>query len=83
MRVVTAVEYLDGYRLRVTFSDGSIRDVDLEGQLDGPIFDPLHDISYFMSARVDDDVETVVWDNGADIAPEYLYDNGVEVTDVA
>jgi Protein of unknown function (DUF2442) len=69
---VTAVEPLDGYRLRVTFSDGVVGDVNLGPELWGPMFEPLKDPECFAQAFVDCD--TVTWPNGADLAPEWLYD---------
>ena len=42
--------------------------------MEGPIFEPLQDPEYFRSFRVDGDLHTVVWPNGADFAPEFLRD---------
>ena len=69
---VTAVEPLGGYRLRVTFSDGVVGDLDLERELWGPVFEPLKDPEVFAQAFVDCD--SVTWPNGADLAPEWLHD---------
>ena len=68
--VVTAA-YEDGFRIRVRFDDGSEKTVDFEHWLRGPVFEPLKDISYFRRFFVDGG--TVCWPNGADIAPEALY----------
>ena len=70
---VTDVEVLDGYRLRLGFSDGTHRIVDLATELSGPIFEPLRDPSLFRQVRLDYELGTVVWPNGADLAPEALY----------
>ena len=70
MEVIKA-DYLDGYRLRLRFSNGEIRIVDLESSLTGPVFQPLKDIEYFMKFSIP--FNTVQWGNGADFAPEYLY----------
>jgi hypothetical protein len=70
---VTEVHPLDGYRLRVVFSDGVIRDVDCSFLLHGTLGEPLRDPEYFRQARVDDEARTVVWPNGLDPAPELLY----------
>ena len=72
VRVNTA-QVLGHYRLRVGFSDGSSRDVDLTGELQGPVFEPLADPDYFAQVRVDDDLGTVVWPNGADLDPLVLH----------
>ena len=79
MRYVVDATYLDGYRLRVRFDDGTTKSVDLHPHLDGPICEPLRDITYFKSFKVDHDLDTVVWENGADFAPEFLYEIGEEV----
>jgi hypothetical protein len=70
---VTSVEVLDHYRLRLGFSDGSYRDVDLAGELSGPMFEPLADPDFFAQVRVDDELGTVVWPNGADLDPLVLH----------
>lgn len=69
---VTAVCHLGGYRLTVSFTDGSEREVDLDGALEGEIFEPLRAESFFAEAFVDPETRTVAWPNGADLAPEYL-----------
>ncbi len=74
---VTQVEYLSEYKLRLTFEDGVAREVDLEPYLDGEIFEPLRDINYFRTVRVNPDIDTIVWGNGADYAPEFLYEIAV------
>lgn len=55
------------------FSDGSSRDVDLTGDLHGPVFEPLADPDFFAQVRVDDELGTVVWPNGADLDPLVLH----------
>jgi len=62
----------DGYRIRVTFRDGCRRDVDLADKLGGEIFEPLRDLGLFAAAKFDPEAGTVVWPNGADLAPEFL-----------
>ena len=68
-----AAEYVGSYRLRLTFSDGKIGDIDLASELWGEVFEPLKDIEVFKSFKVDQALGTVVWPNGADFAPEFLY----------
>lgn len=70
---VIEVEPLDGYQLRVSFSDGVVRDVDCSFLLRGPLGEPLRDLEYFRQARVDGGARTVVWPNGLDPAPGLLY----------
>jgi hypothetical protein len=65
---------LDGYAVHVRFSDGTTADVDLSYLRDyGGVFEPLHDPAYFARLRADAEAGTIVWPNGADIAPETLY----------
>ena len=72
-RVIDA-KYIKDYTLYIRFSDGSDGEVDLENELDGEIFEPLKDISYFKNFIVNQELHTVVWPNGADFAPEFLFD---------
>jgi hypothetical protein len=64
---------LDPYVVRVVFSDGEIRDVDIEPLLNGPIFQPLRNPALFEQVTVDEYNETIVWPNGADLDPDVLY----------
>jgi hypothetical protein len=70
---IETVEPLDGYVLRLGFSDGSTRDVDLEPELWGPVFEPLRDLEAFRQVVVDDELGTIVWPNGADMDPDVLH----------
>jgi hypothetical protein len=70
---VTSVDVLAHYRLRLGFSDGSSRDVDLTDMLRGPVFEPLADPTFFAQVSVDEDLGTVVWPNGADLDPLVLH----------
>ncbi|MDP9224301.1 MAG: DUF2442 domain-containing protein [Actinomycetota bacterium] len=69
---ITSAKPLDGYVLRVDFSDGTHRDVDLEQELWGPVFEPLRDLEFFRRVAVDPELGTVVWPNGADMDPDVL-----------
>jgi len=79
MRCVRDVAYVSDYKLLLTFDDDSVRLVDLAGELEGEIFEPLKDINYFRMVRVNPDLDTIVWDNGADMSPDFLYKLGVQV----
>lgn len=71
---VTDVKPLKGFVLRLRFSDGTERELDLEAELWGPVFDPLkEDPELFRQVRVDVELGTIVWPNGADMAPEFLH----------
>ena len=76
---VTHVLHLKDYRLRLEFNDGKVEDLDLRDELYGEIFEPLRDIELFKKVRVNPDTGTIEWPNGADFAPEFLYDTGQEV----
>ena len=49
--------------------------------LDGEVFEPLRDVTRFASAHLNSDIDTVVWDNGADMSPDFLYEMSVPVDD--
>jgi hypothetical protein len=69
---IKSARYLSGYKLWVAFDDGSEGEVDLNGKLKGSMFEPLNDIAEFQKVTVDPELETIVWPNGADLAPEFL-----------
>jgi hypothetical protein len=73
---IVSVSYLDSYKLRLTFNDGITKDVDLQDELYGEVFDPLKDIALFKQVAVNPDSSTIEWPNGADFAPEFLYEIG-------
>jgi hypothetical protein len=67
------VAVVDGLRVELKFTDGTTRVVDLSPYLEGPIFDELkQDPSLFQQVRVDRELGTIVWPNGADICPDVL-----------
>ena len=69
---VESARYIADYRIWVRFDDGTEGEADLALSLWGPLFEPLRDKHAFGQLRVDAELETVVWPNGADLAPEYL-----------
>ncbi len=71
---ITDVEYLGEYTLLCTFSNGERRKIDLTPLLDYPAYQELRDKKKFEQFGLD---HTIFWANGADIAPEYLFENGV------
>jgi hypothetical protein len=80
MLEVTRAEYIDGYRIRLEFSNGESGIVDLADSLWGPVFEPLRDIEAFRQFTLSPVLHTICWDNDADLAPEYLYAKMLEQT---
>ena len=68
---VTAVEPLDGYRLRLVFDDGAVTEAAQD--LWGPMAEPLRDPKYFKRVRVDAESRTIIWPNGFDPDPDVLH----------
>jgi len=71
---VIKASYVSDYNLDITFNTGEKKRVDLEGQLWGEVFEPLKDRTFFSRFFVND--FTIEWPNGADFAPEFLYESG-------
>ncbi len=80
---ITGMTYLEDYRLRLEFSDGSIKEVDLRNDLWGEVFEPLKDLELFRQVKLNTDFGTIEWPNGADFAPEHLHAIGKEVKKIA
>ena len=70
---VVGVAVIGEYRLRLLFDDGTAGDVDFSSMEWKGVFEPLGDRMYFATVKVDPEAATVVWPNGADLAPETLY----------
>ena len=71
---ISSASYIRDYIIHVRFSDGTEGEVDLQDELDGPIFRPLKDMKYFKKFAVHPELHTLTWPNGADFAPEFLYE---------
>ncbi len=67
---VEKAKYVKDYKVWLSFNDGSEGEIDLSSELEGEIFEPLKDISFFKSFTLDG--HTLSWKNGADFAPEFL-----------
>lgn len=79
---VLSVKALDGYRLDVVFEDGVSGIVNLQDDLEGPVFGPLKDEGFFRQVQVDG-FGAICWPNGADLAPDALHDELRARTQVA
>lgn len=66
--------YVRDFIIWVRFDDGSQGEVDFSGELDGPIFEPLHEVEYFRLFVLHPELHTIAWPNGADVAPEFLHE---------
>jgi hypothetical protein len=71
---ILALSVTGPHSLRLAFDDGLTREIDFSGMLEGELFGPLRDPAFFAQARLDEEVATVVWPNGADFDPATLHD---------
>jgi len=72
---VRSVEPEEDHNLRLTFTDGTERVLDMTPYLQGPIFEPVRsNRAFFEAVRVDPELGTIVWPNGADVCPDVLYE---------
>ncbi len=74
MPKIVKADHVQDFVIHLQFSDGTEGDVNLENELEGEIFTPLRKPAYFEKFEVSPDLHTIVWPNGADFAPEFLYD---------
>jgi len=72
-RLVDA-KYVRDFVVWIRFSDGAAGEVDLLPELSGPVFEPLRDVAAFKRFQLHPELHTLVWENGADLAPEFLHD---------
>ncbi len=70
---ITNAKYLEDYKIEVSFNNGRKGVADLSKVLKGPVFKTLKNKLEFSTFTVDNELETIVWSNGADLAPEYIY----------
>ena len=77
MKRIVEAEYIKDFKILITFNNGIKKVVDLEQHLWGEMFEPLKDKNLFKQFKVDNDIHTIVWPNGADFSPESLYEIGV------
>ncbi|HLF26460.1 MAG TPA: DUF2442 domain-containing protein [Anaerolineae bacterium] len=70
---IKRARYVRDFTVEFTFTDGSRREIDLAPFLSGPIFESLRTLDAFKKFRLDRELGTIVWPNGADIDPDVLY----------
>jgi hypothetical protein len=71
---VVGFEVVAPYVLRVRFGDGTSQRIDFQPVLAGELYAPLKDLNLFNQVRIDPEVHTLVWPNGADFDPATLHD---------
>jgi hypothetical protein len=71
---VVEARHVRGHTLWLRFSDGTSGEIGLGDELRGEIFEPLLVVEFFAQVRVDPELHTIAWPNGADFAPEFLYE---------
>lgn len=71
---ITEADYVRDYTIHIRFSDGTEGDVDLGGELYGELFQPLKNVTAFRKFTIHPEFHTICWPNGADLAPEFLYE---------
>ena len=71
---VQEVKCIGGFTLHVRFTDGIQGDLDLKAELHGPVFEALRDPAFFRQVHIHPEFHTLCWPNGADFAPEFLYE---------
>jgi len=71
---VTQAKVVGPYSVELSFSDGTTKQADLERWLYGEVFEPLKDPAFFAQMRLEPGDITISWPNGADFAPEFLYE---------
>jgi len=72
--LVVDFEIVAPYTLRLHFDDGTEQRIDFKAVLAGELFAPLSDVELFNRVRIDPEVHTLVWPNGADFDPATLHD---------
>ena len=72
---VVEARYIAAHVVWLRFRDGTAGEIDLASVLEGPVFEPLKDTSVFRQFQIHPEFHTLVWANGADLAPEFLHDN--------
>lgn len=77
IHTINKIKYLGGYRLKLFFDNNKSGEVNLSNYLWGEVFEPLKDKAMFKKVAVNKELGTIVWPNGADIAPETLYKQAI------
>jgi len=73
---VQEAKYIQDYQLELKFNNNEIKKVDLKDELYGEVFEPLKDKTFFQDFFISHN--TIEWKNGADFAPEFLFEIGIK-----
>ena len=71
---VESFQIVGAYTLRIKFADGVSQTIDFSPVLEGELYGPLRDLGVFNQVKIDPEVHTLVWPNGADFDPATLHD---------
>ncbi len=71
---VEDARYVRDFIVWLRFNDGAEGEVDLKDELFGEVFESLQDVTQFRQFRLDPELNTIAWVNGADLAPEFLHE---------
>ncbi len=85
LHIIKKVEYLEDYKLKLTFDDKKKKIVDLKRYktIDTEsVFYPFRDLEFFKSVKLDKRLGTLVWPNGVDVCPDTLYEKGIDLEDL-
>lgn len=76
MHWVKNATYQNDYKIAIQFEDYTTKLIDLKDCLDKGIFIPLQELTNFIKFKVNNDTDTIEWENGADLSPDFLYEMG-------
>jgi Protein of unknown function (DUF2442) len=71
---ITSLKLTGTYSFIVSFDDNTSQEIDLNGMLYGELYEPLNNPDFFKQVRIDPEIKTLVWPNGADFDPAVLHD---------
>lgn len=72
-------DYKEKYILSIRFNNGIEKEIDFSNELYGEVFEPLKEENFFRKVFLNKNTNTIQWPNGADFAPEYLFQIGKEI----
>jgi hypothetical protein len=73
---ISSVKPMQNWELEIVFADNTRCVISIKDRLFGPVFEPLRDPQFFAQAAVDE-FGAICWPNGADLAPDAIYENAL------